>query len=88
MNSKREAISNSRKKNSNIYNRDNNKKDHNYNYYSNLNSSKNSSNNFLKSDSHREIMDDKKLTKVNFQVGLNKRNAIYIVGVLSNKTLN
>jgi len=45
-------------------------------------------NNFLESDSHREIMDDKKLTKVNFQVGLNKRNAIYIVGVLSNKTLN
>ena len=45
-------------------------------------------NNFLKSDSHREIMDDEKLTKVNFQVGLNKRNAIYIVGVLSNKTLN
>jgi len=44
-------------------------------------------NNFLKSDSHREIMDDKKLIKVNFQVGLNKCNSIYIVGVLSNQTL-
>jgi hypothetical protein len=44
-------------------------------------------NNFLESDSHREIMDDKKLIKVNFQVGLNKYNSIYIVGVLSNQTL-
>lgn len=43
--------------------------------------------NFMDSESHREIMDDKKLIKVNFQVGMNIYNSIYIVGVLSNQTL-
>ena len=42
---------------------------------------------FMKSDSHRKIMDEKQLTKVNFQVGVNKFNSVYIVGILSNKTL-
>lgn len=44
-------------------------------------------NNFLHSNAHREIMDDKNMTKVNFQVGMNKVNSIFIVGVLCTETL-
>ena len=42
---------------------------------------------FMRSESHREIMDNKEFTKVNFKVEINKDNSIFIVGVLSNKLL-
>lgn len=44
-------------------------------------------NSFLRSDAHREMLDDKNMIKVNFQVGVNKINSIFIVGVLSTETL-
>jgi len=39
----------------------------------------------INSEPHREIMDDKTKEQVNFVVGLNKSNAIFVVGVLSNQ---
>jgi hypothetical protein len=45
-------------------------------------------NNFMKSPGHQKIMDDKDLVKVCFKVGFNKTNSVFIVGVLSEKTLN
>lgn len=41
----------------------------------------------INSKPHREIMDMKELSKVCFKVGFNKTQAVFIVGVLSAKTL-
>lgn len=42
---------------------------------------------FMTSDSHREIMDNKNLTKVNFQVAITRFDKVVVVGVLSNQTM-
>jgi hypothetical protein len=59
--------------------------------YNNLNKETNKSlanelfTGLIGSDSHREIMDDKTKVQVSFTIGLNKSNAIFVVGVLSNE---
>jgi hypothetical protein len=42
---------------------------------------------FMRSDGHREIMDDKEMVKVNFQVTITIFGDVLIVGVLSNQVL-
>jgi len=43
--------------------------------------------NFMLSDGHREIMDNKEMVKVNFQVAITIFGDVLIVGVLSNQVL-
>jgi hypothetical protein len=44
-------------------------------------------NGFITSKGHREIMDNEKFVKVNFQVAITRFNKVVVVGVLSNQTM-